>query len=493
MKYVAKYGNDSQTGDSKRRSLKSVQPAITLQTANNPTIEVFDGEYKEILTLIAVNTIMNGHGKVVFADPSVNSTFISAGTRSIDLTNIEVHGFGILIDAGSNGGGRVSEWSDVRVIGNGATDIIYWNFRQDLADDKTNPLYLDSCLITGCNDLHMDIGSIARSTIRASTLRIERTEEQAVIKDSIIDIGEIEFIRATGTLPFINCLFSDTTTFTYNDGVNQVSQVDFLAFKTANTTHNWGFDLTGCQTEQSTNTHIDTLNNDFRLKPNSLAVNMSLEYAYVGKYGVGYTVAVVDSGWSSNNGYTLNGTSYEAAADASIESPVLDLGSNVIIKTVSGLIDNDWANGLLLNSVGNLSDSPIITGGNQSGLNVTLIEDEVYCSTYAEVVTNQRTFTSGSSFCFAANNGEVIEAVNGTGDVRQLLDDSGLRTVDARFWRDGEVAPSAYQKVHIDQSLLVDENGNTNASPSYTGVNPRHPNLRNIQFRVISTSNNVKS
>jgi len=486
MKHVAIFGNDSNSGLNVIHALRSVQPAII---TGEYEATVYGGLYSETLITTSSETSIKGVGEVVFKESSPNQTFLDSASKGIRLENIVILRFLNAVDGRTNSVVRFSSIKKCKLYGDN-TNLLIYNFQ---ASSNMHRLDLEDTLIVNYDLVRIDLGRMKGVTLKCNTLLIDRVDEfSSYIQDCIIDAGEIRILSE----PFkiANVLFSSSTLFTYSDGVNSVDKVDFATFQLSNNSYNWGFSFHGVEIEEPINTFIDPDNEDFKLKSQSIASSMSSKNSHVGMMGIGYGVSVTDIGWNDSSNFIFNSNQYEATTDASIRSPVLDLLTNKIIKGFDGLIKDDWLNGLLFNSTGNLALTALISGGDQYELNVVLEDESVFfVNGYLEVETSDRTFTSADAFSFTSGLNEQIISVTGNGSIRKVEHLSGKRTILVKIWKEGSFVPANYKPFFIDDIWLLDVNGNSNAETTYTGVSAHAPCGRYIEFKPVVTALNVKS
>lgn len=486
MGIAAIWGNDNNAlhdGSSVKKAFRTIS-AARLAVPNLTLVEIYGGLYKEVIPL---NPTIKGVGEVVILAPAVNSVFYEG--RTINLENVTMLDFASPIAYTSS--------SSVTVIKD--CNFIKAQYTGDRVFDLITTTS-SSGPVTGSLIVNYDVlarsASIEQTTIIGGQ-SLEYTSlpsASSIIKDAIIGNQKIIFEFA---MPIQNTLFADTCQFTFDDGNgNSVVDASFAAFKVANDANGWGFYLQDCDTEAIADTFVDAANGNYNLKPTSKAVNMSTQYGPIGGRKVGYEQKATASGWSNLNGFVLNGNVFEASGDADIEAPAIDFGKNSIVYAPdnSGLA-NDQLNGLVFDTTGNL-DAPIFNGATQSGLNIALDADEVYVFEGAiEFSTNLRTVTTANYEAFIMQAGEVLQSVtsNITASVRKVNDYSGKSKTLLKWWKDGEAPPAAYKTVYRGEPILIDENGNANAEPSFDILTAQPVVARYIQEKPTVSQDYIKS
>lgn len=361
--------------------------------------------------------------------------------------------------------------------------------------DFQYPFTLSNSLFVRQDFLSFNVGEMEYCTLHDCHLQtVYNNNGNAYIQNCIISSSHCEFTNEPITIQHV--LFGSATTFSYDDGTNSVSEVDFATFQAANQTHGWAFDLTNCQVENETAIYSGMAQDNYAVQPNSLAVGMATNNGVVGAFKVGNQLLATDSGWQNNVGFNLNGNQYEASAAAEIESPIIDFGLNKPIYRINSNQGDAFEDGRLFNHLGQLA-APILSGGSQTGLAIDLVEGAVYSvDGFIEVVTSQRTLTITSQQCFTALASEQITEVtaSGSGEISEVIHLDGHARLLARWWKEGESEPTNWSVVTRDQPVLVDANGKANGALDYDqNAFPRHPVARYLRVKAELSTNNLKS
>ncbi|MGB0521406.1 MAG: hypothetical protein ACPGJS_00530 [Flammeovirgaceae bacterium] len=490
-KVVALWGRDDfNTGTTVNDAFRSIQAALN-NTVTNEFVDIYAGNYIEAL-FSALNTVyLNGQGIVSIYPPTPNAYFLDYFGKSLELYSIHLIDFTNTIRVNNGNGTRPISFTDCKLLSSTRGTI------ENIAPSESLQIRFQASFSAFiCYDLiNIDVEIIENSTFHDCHLQFRYNNfGSGYIQDSIITASHCEFTNKVVVIR--NVLFGDQTTFSYDDGLNSVSNVDFATFQTANETHEWGFDLSNCIVESEAAIYQDSAANDFAIQSSSLAVGAALNGGVVGAFPVSERVLATDTGWQNNAGFTLNMDQYEATGVAEITSPVIDLQINKPIQGVGGLLFDAWQDGRLFNDGGNLG-TPIVSGASQSGLSVALTPDAVYCvDGFVEVTTNLRGLTFTNQQCFTAFTGETITAVTaaGAGEIREVLRLDGNTTMLAKWWKDGESEPANWSAIYREKTLLVDSQGNTNAEPAFDENDfPRHPVGRFVKVKAVVSTNNVKS
>lgn len=488
--YTAKWGNDFNLGTSIERSFLSIQPALEQSISQGfVTAFVYDGLYNEILVTSYVKNNIEGIGKVILESNADNQTCITSASRGVNLKNIEILGYATSISSRSNGADRESSLNRCRILGMGTTDMDISNFRTDsVAIERKNEVIINESLIAGHSTIELDIGYFQFSSFSCDLLIINRGLIGNYLRNCIVIAQEIRI--QYGVFKISNCIFSDNATFTYDDGNgNSVNQVNLSAFQVADELHGWGFGLENCFSENVNDIFIDNLVNNFHLKPDSLAFTKGL----IGAYGTPYE-AISSNDWSIESGFVFDIDKFTTNVDGELISSELELGRNIVIDSIIGEWLEDLLGGLLFGLSGNLSDNTVISGSTQTGLSISLTEGTVYyVDGYSGVTTDQRTLSSVENFCFTADTGEVLTDVNGSGSIRIVVDLSGERKIQIKFWQLNQIKPSEWHDVFLYKPLKVDSEGRTNAEIGYDDSTGLKPEIAYIQYRVKAQTLNIPS
>ena len=484
---AAAWGNDPYNdGSTVRKAKSTIQQALD----SDPTVNIYGGLYRESLTVTANTFALEGKGMVVVEAPNPTASFINTRDKFVTIRNLTIRDFATPIR--TDGASRYTLLENVSVINTTLSTLLQLGENGTIAATPRQSS-MSKCLMVNQN-IEIDLDYIESTTIIGGNLQVTRFhDDSGYIKDSILADCAIHFLVEVS---IVNSLFSDGSTFTYDDGVNSVNGVDFDTFRTANDTHGWGFNLSGCDTEETADTFLGMAAGNYLLKSTSNAANMAANGGIVGKFRVGLQALASPVGWTNNSNFTLNGDRYEAVQAASIDSPVMDFGKNVLLAVPDGDFSDAFEDGRIFDTLGNLG-AAILSGGSASGLNVALTDGEVYCfEGYVEVVTNLRTLAFANMECVTALAGEIIQEVTASvsGSVFPVIDYSGKARVNLRWWKDGAAEPVDWKPAYRGEELLVDANGNTNAEAAYdVGAFPRPPVARYARQQPKVSTNNARS
>ena len=485
-KLVALWGRDDHhDGSSVNQAFRSIQGA--LNAINSEQIQIYSGKYQEELFGTYFNLLGIGH--VELCPPTPSNFLFSTYNRGCILKNLHLIGFTNLLQ-------NASSTTHPNVILEELTIIQQGRALMDtqVGGGSVNFTMKDSLFIR-VDFSPFDLYRAERSTFHACHLQIRKNSDGlGYVQNCLITSSHCDFQQEV--IPIRNTLFGLGTTFTYSDGVNSVANADFDTFKTANETHDWGFNLTNCAVQDEGQIYQHADGDDYSIQPSSLAIGMATDNGAVGaKKESGYAAAT-DAGWQNNSNFTLVNDQFEASVEAAIEGPIIDLGKNKPIYMLGGGLQDAWEDGRIFHAGGQLAD-PIVTGGSQTGLSIALEEGKVYCvEGFIEVETSQRglTFTSQQCFTGLANETIIATTASGAGAVREVKELTGNLVLLARFWKEGEQEPAEWKRICRGKPVLIDGQGRGNGEEDYDAADfPRHPVARYLRIRAALSTNNLKS
>jgi hypothetical protein len=464
MKIVALHGNPSNDGTTDKKALRTASDSLGLGDAD---IEFIGDGHKLSITAIAASTLkLKGrNGMATISPPSQNDYFVNLRDKFLFFEDLILNDF---VGMETEGSGRNTTFTNCIVKSPFPTLSTQIAERNTTGNSRIGILI--DCHFHNQNT-EFDLGSIKNSTISGDAGAVfyvkRKVDSLSEVLDSIFTAPELKTLVQ---FQIRNVLFASTTTFTYDDGNgNSVNQDNFATFQTANTTHGWGFDLTGCQTADIADIYIDYSKENYLMKQTCIGVDMSSDFGVVGYYKVGKALNATDAGWANNNNYTLVGDAYETTGAADITQTSQDLtgGGNAVIEAIRGEFDNGLANGRAFSSGGNLGVA-VVDGTDLTALGVNLVDGDVYWfEGFTEVRTSLRAIALPGSESIVALAGETVNEADGTGSIRPVIDYSGKLKVPFKLWKDGKTEPLTYSYAYWNEDLWIDSSGRTNAEAGY--------------------------
>lgn len=490
-KKVALWGRDDlNDGTAPNQAFRSIQAGLNA-ASNGEEVEIYTGKYTEALFYGQGTVNLAGKGQTLIYPPLPQSIFLELSSTVVHLKNLQLIDFTKTLKLFNGSGSRSANLRDCQIISTNQ-GLIESNSTTEALQIFFNS---NGCLFVNQDFTVIDVDSIEYSTYHNCHLQFRYNNfGNGYIQDSIMTASHCDFTDQV--ILMRNILFGSNTIFTYNDGTNSVSGVDFATFQAANQTYGWGFGLSNCQVADETAIYVAIWRGNFSIQASCVGVGMSTNGGVVGAFKVGSQVLATDSGWQNNAGFTLNGNQYEASTAAAVESPIIDFGMNKPIYRIETNQGDGFEDGRLFNHLGHLA-APILSGGSQTGLALDLVEGSIYCvDGFIEVETNLRSFTFTSQQCFTALASEQIREVtaSGVGEISEVIYLDGHARLLARWWKEGESEPINWNVVTRDQPVLVDANGKANGELDYDqNAFPRHPVARYLRVKAELSTNNLKS